>query len=541
MSSDIAIVGMAAAGANGASAGALWDACLAGVSGIGRRRGAVGGGATDIVGEIPEAAFASPYLEDRDARVYDRSQILAVALSAAALGEAAPHPYPPERVGVVIGTAAGPLEIHADTALAEDAGGRRAVSARYPAAGSASFGASLAAIRLGLRGPVLATSAACSTFAHTLVVASQLLLAGDADLVLAGAVNLLLTPATIAGFANMRVLADHADPARACRPLDRSRSGLVLSEGGAVFALEREEAAARRDAPIRAVLLGYGITSDAGGIMAPEAEGVARAVALALARAGVDGGEIDHLSLHAAGTPLGDLAEAQALRSVLGDRVGTVPATAPKSMLGHAMGAAGGLETTLLVRSLETGRVPPTMNLEEVDPQHRAGRRPRRASRADAHRPQDLERPRGAQRRARRRSPALSPRGSVGRDRHSAEGRRGPDRTDRAPARHAGALQPQVDPDATESARPAGQRDEARTRLAELLDRRGDAAVRREDVDDVMHARGEPADRAPGREARRVREVRRRSRLPAQRRGAAERQDEERLQHRPRGHRRTGR
>ena len=347
---------------------ALWDACLAGVSGIGRRRGAAGGGAADIAGEIPEAAFASPYLEDRDALAYDRSQILAVALGAAALAEAAPHPYPPERVGVVIGTAAGPLEIHADTALAEDAGGRRAVSARYPAAGSASFGASLTAIRLGLRGPVLATSAACSTFAHTLVVASHLLLAGDADLVLAGAVDLLLTPATIAGFANMRVLADHADPARACRPLDRRGAGSCCRRGAPSSpssARRRRRGGTRRSAPCCSDM---GSPATPGGIMAPEAEGVARAAALALARAGVDAGEIDHLSLHAAGTPLGDLAEAQALHRVLGDRARTVPATAPKSMLGHAMGAAGGLETTLLVRSLETQRVPPTVNLEEVDP-----------------------------------------------------------------------------------------------------------------------------------------------------------------------------
>ena len=208
------------------------------------------------------------------------------------------------------------------------------MSARYPAAGTASFGASLVAMRLGLRGPVLATSAACSTFAHTLVVASHLLLAGDADLVLAGAVDLILTPATVAGFANMRVLADHADPARACRPLDRARSGLVLAEGGAVFALEREEAARRRDARIRAVLLGYGITSDAGGAMDPAADGIARAVALALARAGVGAGAIDHLNLHAAGTPRGDLAEAQALHVALGDRAAGCPRRRPSRCSG---------------------------------------------------------------------------------------------------------------------------------------------------------------------------------------------------------------
>jgi 3-oxoacyl-[acyl-carrier-protein] synthase II len=269
----------------------------------------------------------------------------------------------------VIGTAGGPLETHASVLAAHGADGRRGVPARYPASGSLSLAASLPAMRLGLRGPVITTAAACATFAYAVVAASHLLAAGDADLVLAGAVDTLLTPATIAGFANMRVLASDDDPARACRPLDRARRGLVMSEGGAILALERLEAATRRGAAVRAVLLGYGLTSDAAGVAAPDEAGIGRAAALALERAGVGAGEIDHLNLHAAGTPRGDLAEARALREVLGRRTAEITATAPKSMLGHAMGAASGVETAVLVRSLETGMVPPTLNLDEMDPE----------------------------------------------------------------------------------------------------------------------------------------------------------------------------
>ena len=368
MSLDVAVVGMAAAAANGASADEVWDATLAGVSGLAPLRGIdLTGLDVRHGGQIPDEAFASPALDERDALAYDRSQVLAVALAAAALSEAGDHPYPPARLGAVVATGAGALESHDRQSLAVRAAGQRAVPARYPAVATLSLAASLPAMRLGLRGPVFGTSGACASFAYAVASAAQLLVAGDADLVLAGVVELVLTPAVLAGFSNMRVLSHHGDPVRACRPLDRDRSGFLMAEGGAVVCLERLADAAARDAQVRAVLLGYGLTSDAGGVLASDPDGIARAVTAALARAEVSAEEVGHLSLHAAGTALGDVAEAEGLHRALGPRAARIPATAPKSLLGHSMGAAAGVETVLAVRSLETGMVPPTLNLEHMD------------------------------------------------------------------------------------------------------------------------------------------------------------------------------
>lgn len=368
MSLDIAVVGLAAAAGNGASADEVWDACLAGVSGVAPLRGIdLTGVDVRLGGQLADAAFASSALDERDPVAYDRSQLLAVALADAALRDAGEHPYPSTRLGAVISTAGGGVESHDVNNRAVRERGQRGVAARYPVAATMSIAASLPAMRLGLQGPVFTTSGACASFAFAVVSAAHLLMAGDADLVLAGVVELVLTPAVLAGFANMRILAHHDDPARASRPLDRDRTGLVMAEGGAVVCLERRADAVARGAPVRAILLGYGLTSDAGGVLAADPDGVARAVTAALGRAGVPPEEIGHLNLHAAGTAQGDVAESDGLHRALGPVAGRIPATAPKSLLGHAMGAAAGVETVLALRTLETGLVPPTLNLEHID------------------------------------------------------------------------------------------------------------------------------------------------------------------------------
>jgi 3-oxoacyl-[acyl-carrier-protein] synthase II len=365
----IAVTGLAAIGPNARTAEELWRSCLAGASGIARLRGFdTTGLAVDFGGALPEWDLA-PWVSRRDELRYDPSQVVATAVAGAALADAGDHPYAAERLGAAIGTGAGAVHAHAAAALAEQGGGPTAVSAYYPAAGSTSLAASLPAMRLGLRGPVLGVNGACATAAHNIIVAAQLLAAGDADLMLAGAVDVMLSRAAIAGFANMRALARHPVPAKASRPLDQDRNGIVLSDGAAVLVLERLDDAKARGARTRAVLRGYGMTSDAGSILAPDAEGIERAVRIALARAELEPTAIDHVNLHAAGTRDGDAAEARALHEALGTRAARIPVTAPKSALGHAMGAAAGLETVVAVRTLETGFVPPTINLDQIDPE----------------------------------------------------------------------------------------------------------------------------------------------------------------------------
>jgi 3-oxoacyl-[acyl-carrier-protein] synthase II len=362
---SIAVTGLGAVASNGRTAGEMWEACLAGRSGVVR----LDAGLPMDIGAPVALDDVLRFVSRRDARLFDASEVVATAAATMALEDVGAHGYAPERVGACIGSGVGPSAAHANAARALDRGGAIAVSAHFPAAGAPSLAASLPAMALGLRGPVLGASGACATAAFDIVSAAHLLGAGDADLVLAGAVDISLEPHIMAGFANMRALARHDDPARACRPLDRARNGLVLADGAAVLALERLDDARRRGARVRAVLRGYGLTSDAGAILAADRDGIARAVRLALARAEIGPDSIDHVNLHAAGTLQGDLAEAQGLRDALGPRACAVPATAPKSLLGHALGAASGLEAVVLVRTLETGIVPPTRNLDDPDPE----------------------------------------------------------------------------------------------------------------------------------------------------------------------------
>jgi len=243
----------------------------------------------------------------------------------------------------------------------------KVMPAHAPAA-NVSLGASAAAKAIGARGPTFCPGGSCASACFALIAAAQLLACGDADVVVAGASDSIVEPWPIASFANMRALARHADPERASRPLDRDRNGFVIAEGAAAFVVERLAAARERGARVYAVLAGYGMSGDAGDVMAASAEGIAHACRIALAKADVRPVAIEHVNLHAAGTRQGDLAEARALHDVLGPRAAEVPVTAPKSLIGHAMGASAGLEIVLALKTLETGLVPPTINLDTIDP-----------------------------------------------------------------------------------------------------------------------------------------------------------------------------
>jgi 3-oxoacyl-[acyl-carrier-protein] synthase II len=367
---DIAVTGIGAIAANGHTAGEIWSNCLAGVSGIARFDNIdCSGLEVDFGGAIRNFDF-EPFIPLRQQLTYDLSQLYAAAAASMALDDAGGRSRLADAatIGVVIGTGAGALRSHDANSRAAARTGRIGVSAHYAPVATVSLSASLPAMLLGIRGPTFAVSGACATAAYNLISAAHLLVAGDADIVLAGAVDAMALPLAIMAFENMRGLARNADPTRACRPLDRGRNGLVLAEGASVFALERLDAAASRGAHVYGVLCGYGMSSDAGSLVAANADGIGRACRTALTRAGVSADEIDHVNLHAAGTQQGDLAEAQALHEVFGMRASDIPVTAAKSMLGHAMGASSGLETMLLLKTLETGTIPPTLNLEQPDP-----------------------------------------------------------------------------------------------------------------------------------------------------------------------------
>jgi 3-oxoacyl-[acyl-carrier-protein] synthase II len=227
------------------------------------------------------------------------------------------------------------------------------------------------AIRHGLRGPNLCHVSACATGAHSIGEAARIIERGDADLMLAGGSEAACCVLGVAGFAAMRALSTrHDDPAAASRPFDRDRDGFVMGEGAAVLVLEEAESARARGVSVRAEVLGYGMSADAAHMAIPteDAEGAQRCMRLALADADLAPSDVGYLNAHATSTPAGDPAEVRAIRSVFGAHADSLPVSATKSMTGHLLGAAGAVEAVLCIRALETGLLPPTINLDDPDP-----------------------------------------------------------------------------------------------------------------------------------------------------------------------------
>jgi 3-oxoacyl-[acyl-carrier-protein] synthase II len=275
-------------------------------------------------------------------------------------------------MGVAIGSGIGGLETLANSFRALfDAGPRRVSAFTIPMAiGNMSSG--YAAMRHDLRGPNLGVAGACASGTHGIGGAARVIERGDADVMVAGGAEAPVTGLTVAGFANMRVLSTRNDDCQAAsRPFDLDRDGFVVGEGAAALVLEELEYARARGARILAHVLGYGATADAGHIAQPteDAEGAQRCMRLALADADLSPTDVDHLNPHATSTPVGDAAEARAIRGVFGRHADQIPVSATKSMTGHLLGASGAVEALLCVSVLETGVMPPTINLDRPDPE----------------------------------------------------------------------------------------------------------------------------------------------------------------------------
>jgi 3-oxoacyl-(acyl-carrier-protein) synthase len=228
------------------------------------------------------------------------------------------------------------------------------------------------AIQHGLRGPNLCQTAACASGAHSIGEAARAIERGDADRMLAGGAEAPITAIGVAAFMNMKALSTcNESPAAASRPFDTDRDGFVVGEGAGVLVLEDLEGARARGADIRAHVLGYGMTADAASVAQPteEGEGAQRCMSLAIADAGLNPSDIDHLNAHATSTPQGDPSEARAIRAVFGEHTERLSVSATKSMTGHLLGAAGAVEALFCVRALQTGVLPPTINLDRPDPE----------------------------------------------------------------------------------------------------------------------------------------------------------------------------
>ncbi len=268
------------------------------------------------------------------------------------------------RCGLVLGQGAEWLRLWEDDWLR---GGRRI----YEPERDTESQACRARRELGLTGPALTLSAACASGNHALFQARRWLRLGLADVCVAGACDMSVTPTSLAAFGNLRALTRRNDaPQAASRPFDRDRDGFVMGEGGAMFALEPAGAARRRGARAYGEVAGCGASSDAHHLVipSPDPQPAAAAMRQALADADVDAGAIDYVNAHGTGTPVGDVTETQVLRHVLGDAVGSVPVSSTKSMTGHLLTAAAAVEALACLAAFNRGAVPPTINLDNPDP-----------------------------------------------------------------------------------------------------------------------------------------------------------------------------
>lgn len=274
-----------------------------------------------------------------------------------------------DRVGVIIGSGMGGLETieHTDQILRER--GHRKVSPFFIPGVIANLAPGQVSLRYGLRGPNFAPVSACATGNHALGEAMLLIERGMADVILAGGTEATLTPLGLAGFIAARAMSERNEaPAMASRPFDRGRDGFVPAEGAGVLVLESRAHARARSARVYAELAGYGASADAHHITAPAAggEGAQRAMRMAMRMAEVNPGEVGYINVHATSTPVGDVAECDAIRSVFGAQIPPVSAT--KSMTGHMLGAAGGAEAIFTILAMNHSLLPPTINVEDQDP-----------------------------------------------------------------------------------------------------------------------------------------------------------------------------
>ena len=275
------------------------------------------------------------------------------------------------RIGCLIGSGIGGLPLIENTNIEYTSRGPRRISPFFVPASIINMTAGHVSMRFGFKGPNLAIVTACTTGLHCIGEAGRMIEYGDADVMIAGGSEATVSPLGVGGFAAMRALSTrNDDPATASRPWDRDRDGFVLGEGGGVMVLEEYEYAKARGARIYAELGGFGMSADAGHMTAPNMDGPRRAMVNAMRNAGVNPDQIDYLNAHGTSTPLGDANETNAIKAALGE-VGSRRAVvnSTKSMTGHLLGGAGGLESVVTVLALHHQISPPTINIFNQDPE----------------------------------------------------------------------------------------------------------------------------------------------------------------------------
>jgi 3-oxoacyl-[acyl-carrier-protein] synthase II len=365
----VVVTGMGILSPVGNDLDSSWDGIVNGRSGIGPiTHFDASAFPTRIAGEVKNFD-PSLWIAPKDIKKMDPFVHYGVAASMMAIKDAGLEiaDHDAERIGVAIGAGIGGLKGIEETTLKYAEGGARKISPFYVPSTIINMIAGQVSIMTGAKGPNIATVTACTTATHNIGLAMRMIQYGDADAMIAGGAEYATTPTSVGGFCAMKALSTRNDePGKASRPWDTDRDGFVMGDGAGILVLEEYERAKARGARIYCELIGFGMSGDAFHMTAPSesGDGAARCMRNAIADAGVDAAAIGYINAHGTSTPAGDLAETMAIKAALGEHAYKTMVSSTKSMTGHLLGAAGGVEAVFSALALHTGVIPPTINLD---------------------------------------------------------------------------------------------------------------------------------------------------------------------------------
>jgi 3-oxoacyl-[acyl-carrier-protein] synthase II len=369
----VVITGLGCVSPIGNSVAAAWQALIAGTSGIATiTRFDASAFSTRFAGEV-KGFQIDEYIPAKEARHMDTFIHYGMAAGMQAMRDSGLEVTEAnaDRIGVIVGSGIGGLPMIEETHAELASRGPRRISPFFVPASIINMISGHLSIKYGLRGPNLAIVTACTTGLHCIGAAGRLIEYGDADVMIAGGAESTISPLGVGGFASARALSSrNEDPATASRPWDRDRDGFVLGEGAGVMVLEEYEHAKARGAQIYAELLGFGMSADAHHMTAPleDGDGARRCMISAMNNAGVNADQVSYVNAHGTSTPLGDVAETIAIKRALGDHAKNIVVNSTKSMTGHLLGGAGGLEAVFTVLAVKQQISPPTINIFNQDP-----------------------------------------------------------------------------------------------------------------------------------------------------------------------------
>ena len=369
----VVVTGLGVIAPVGIDVPSAWDAIINGRSGIGLiTRFDSAAFNTHIAGEV-KGFDPAKYMSGKEARRYDSFIHYGIAAAKEALADAgiAANPANPDRYGLSIGSGIGGLPLIQETYAAYLAGGPRKISPFFIPGSIINMISGLISIEYGFQGPNLAVVTACSTANHSIGESMRKIEYGDADVMVVGGSEAAICELGIGGFNAARAISTrNDDPAGASRPWDVDRDGFVLGEGAGVLVIEEYEHAKARGAKIYCELVGYGVSGDAYHVTAPreDGDGARRCMGNALKNASLNSSDVDYVNAHGTSTPLGDIAEATAVKAAFGDHTRKLMVSSTKSMTGHLLGAAAGIEAVFTILALYHGVIPPTINLHKQDP-----------------------------------------------------------------------------------------------------------------------------------------------------------------------------